>query len=161
MHMTRRLGSAVTAVAGCLALGGSPALAASAVTHGSGTFTLSPPTLLAPPTFAGTNVIAVEAGTLSFAGAIDASGTLVVRGVDHQAIGETFTGTWSAPAAVDGRTGVLDLRFEGTDNGVFSGTVTAQGTGGLQGLHGHGVFSGQDVAGGGVYSLDYVDNQAG
>ncbi len=161
MHATRRLGGALATLAGCLALSGSPALAASAVTHGSGTFTLSPPTLLAPPTFAGANVIAVEAGTLSFSGAIQAGGTLVVRGVDHQAIGETFTGTWSAPAVVDGRSGVLDLRFEGTDNGVFSGSVTAQGTGGLQGLRGQGVFSGQDVAGGGGYTLDYVDNPAG
>ena len=73
------MGPALAVLTGCLALS-APALAGSAVQHGSGTFTLSPPTLLEPPQFAGTNVIAVEAGTLSFTGAIDATGTLVVRG---------------------------------------------------------------------------------
>ena len=56
---------------------------------------------------------------------------------------------------VNGTSGELDLAVFGRDNGVFSGTFFARGTGGLAGLVGQGSFSGQDATGMGTYTFHY------
>jgi hypothetical protein len=132
------------------------AIATPAVQSGAGTLSLSPPTLLSAR-IAGTNFISTQSGTLSLDGAIAGTGTITVGAVDHTAIGETLTATWSAPATVDARSGVVNIHFEGKDNGTFRGTFTADGSAGLEGFHGQGRFSGSDATGQGSYTLSYVN----
>lgn len=157
MHLKiLRCGMGLTEATVVLLTAASGAFASPAVQLGSGTLNLSPPSALLSLRVAGTNTLVTESGSLSFVGAILGAGSITVMAVDHAAVGETFTARWSAPATVDGRSGTLTLHFVGKDNGAFSGSFTADGSDGLDGLHGHGQFSGSDATGQGSYTLKYV-----
>ena len=92
---------------------------------------------------------------MTFSGTIDGTGTLNVLALVSPTGSETFVADWSAPATVDGTSGGLQLAVLGRDNGTFSGTFLARGTGGLAGLVGQGSFSGQDATGAGTYTFRY------
>ena len=121
---------------------------------GSGTVQLGPPTLIWEKAL-GKSLIRQEAGSMTFSGTIDGTGTLNVLALVSPTGSETFVADWSAPATVDGTSGGLQLAVLGRDNGTFSGTFLARGTGGLAGLVGQGSFSGQDATGAGTYTFRY------
>lgn len=126
-------------------------------THsGGGTLSLGPPTLIWERTV-GNHTITLEDGSLSFQGTILGAGTITVLAVVHPTTGETFVAKWSAPATIDGRSGALTIRAEGTDNGTFSSRFVADGSGGLARFHGEGQLTGQDATGQGTYTVTYVD----
>lgn len=121
---------------------------------GGGTVQLGPPTLVWQATI-GKYLIRQQDGSLTFTGTIAGTGSLDVLALVSPAGNETFVGDWSAPATVNGTSGGLQLKVFGRDNGVFSGTFFARGTGGLAGLVGQGSFSGQDATGAGTYTFHY------
>ncbi|HEX3803471.1 MAG TPA: DUF3224 domain-containing protein [Solirubrobacteraceae bacterium] len=123
---------------------------------GGGTLELGPPTLIWEHSL-GSSLITDEYGSLSFAGTIAGAGTINVLALVSPAGTEKFVAQWSAVATVDGRTGVLDMSLDGTDNGTYSGNLVAYGTGQLAGIVGQGQFTGQDATGAGTYTLKYVD----
>jgi hypothetical protein len=133
----------------------SPAMA-STVSSGGGTLQLGPPTLIWEQGL-GSDLLTYEDGTLGFAGTIAGTGTIDVLAVVSPTGSETFVAKWSALATVDGRSGLLNISLDGTDNGTYSGTLSAHGTGMLAGVVGEGRFTGQDASGGGTYTLTYVD----
>ncbi len=121
---------------------------------GGGTVQLGPPTLVWQAMI-GKSLIRQQNGSLTFTGTIAGSGSLDVLAFVNPAGNETFVGDWTAPVTVNGTSGELDLAVFGRDNGVFSGTFFARGTGGLAGLVGQGSFSGQDATGMGTYTFHY------
>jgi hypothetical protein len=133
----------------------SPAVAAT-VSSGAGTLALGPPTLIWAKAL-GSDLITYEDGSLGFAGTIAGSGTIDVLALVSPSGSETFVARWSAIASIDGRSGLLNVSLYGTDNGTYSGTLSAYGTGGLTGVIGEGRFTGQDATGAGTYTLRYVD----
>jgi hypothetical protein len=132
----------------------SPAMG-STLSSGGGTLQLGPPTLIWEKTV-GNHLLTDEDGSLSFAGTIAATGTIDVLALVSPAGTETFVAQWSAVATVDGRSGLLNMTLNGTDNGTYSGNLIAYGTGNLAGVVGEGHFSGQDATGAGTYTLRYV-----
>jgi Protein of unknown function (DUF3224) len=132
----------------------SPAMA-STLSSGGGTLELGPPTLIWEKTV-GSKLLTDEDGSLSFAGTIAGTGTIDVLALVSPAGSETFVAQWSAVATVDGRTGLLIMTLNGTDNGTYSGNLVAYGTGNLAGVVGEGHFTGQDATGAGTYTLRYV-----
>jgi hypothetical protein len=128
---------------------------ASPLTSGGGTLELGPPTLIWEKTV-GNQLVTDEYGSLSFAGTISATGTITVLALVSPAGTETFIAQWSAVATVDGRTGLLNMTLDGTDNGTYSGSLIAYGTGNLAGVVGEGHFTGQDATGAGTYTLRYL-----
>jgi Protein of unknown function (DUF3224) len=133
----------------------SPAIASTPQT-GGGTLQLGPPTLIWEHAL-GNDLLTYEDGSLGFTGTIAGTGTIDVLAVVSPAGSETFVAQWSALATVDGKTGLLNISFDGTDNGTYSGTLIAYGTGALAGVVGEGSFTGQDATGAGTYTLSYVD----
>jgi Protein of unknown function (DUF3224) len=131
-----------------------PAMA-STPASGGGTLQLGPPTLIWQTTFGG-KLITYEDGSLAFGGTIAGTGSIYVLADVSSNGSETFVAQWSAPATVDGRTGLLNISFDGTDNGTFSGTLVAYGTGALAGVVGEGSYTGQDATGAGTYTFTYV-----
>lgn len=133
-----------------------PSALASKPEAGGGTVQLGPPTLISEKTL-GKDLITAEEGSLTFAGTIAGAGTLDVLAHVSPAGTETFVAHWTAPATVDGTSGVLELvAVDGRDDGTtYSGTILARGAGGLAGLVGHGRFSGQDATGAGTYTFSY------
>jgi hypothetical protein len=157
MSLTRRP-TLVPVLALTLALGGTAsasALNSSGVISSGGTLQLGPPTVLSARQD-GTNVKSVQQGILALGGALAGSGTITVNAVAHADGTETLTATWTCTCTVGGSTGTVDAHFAGTDNGTFSGILTVEGEGALEGLHGHGTFSGSDLTGMGGYTLDYT-----
>ena len=75
----------------------------------------------------------------------------------HHAGTATVQGTLTCTCVVDGRTGTLTLRFEGTQAGpaapVDGQFVVQDATGGLAGLRGTGTF--HDVGPAGTYTVRY------
>jgi hypothetical protein len=134
---------------------GSPAMA-SASSSGGGTLQLGPPTLIWEQAL-GDKLLTYEDGSLGFAGTIAGTGTITVLAVVSSTGAETFVAQWSAPATIDGQSGSLNISLDGTDNGTYSGTLVASGTGGLAGFVGEGRFTGQDATGAGTYTLTYLD----
>jgi hypothetical protein len=134
----------------------SPAMA-STVPSGGGTLQLGPPTLIWENAL-GSDLVTYEDGSLGFAGTIAGTGTIDVLAVVSSTGAETFVAHWSAAATVDGRSGLLNISLDGTDNGTYSGTLVAYGTGRLAGFVGEGRFTGQDATGAGTYALTYVDS---
>jgi hypothetical protein len=132
----------------------SPAMA-STLSSGGGTLQLGPPTLIWEKAL-GSKLLTYEDGSLGFAGTIAGTGTIDVLAVVSPAGSETFVAQWSAVATVDGRTGLLNISLNGTDNGTYSGNLVAYGTGNLAGVVGEGHFTGQDATGAGTYTLRYV-----
>lgn len=132
-----------------------PALA-SKPEAGGGTVQLGPPTLIWEKTV-GKGLITAEEGSLTFAGTVAGAGTIDVLAHVSPAGTETFVAHWTAPATVDGTSGVLELvAVDGRDDGTtYSGTILAHGAGGLAGLVGQGRFSGQDATGAGTYTFSY------
>jgi Protein of unknown function (DUF3224) len=143
------LSLAVVAVAAA-----SPAMA-SPLASGGGTLELGPPTLIWEKTV-GNQLLTDEDGSLSFAGTVAGTGTIDVLALVSPAGTETFIAQWSAVATVDGRTGLLNMTLNGTDNGTYSGNLIAYGSGNLAGVVGEGHFIGQDATGAGTYTLRYV-----
>jgi len=133
----------------------SPAMASS-VSSGGGTLQLGPPTLIWEQAL-GSRLITYEDGSLGFAGTIAGTGTIDVLAVVSSTGAETFVAHWSALATVEGRSGLLHITLDGTDNGTYSGSLVAYGTGELAGVVGEGRFTGQDATGAGTYTLSYVD----
>jgi hypothetical protein len=121
-----------------------------------GTVQLGPPTLQWEKTV-GKDLIRQEDGSLTFTGTIIGGGTLDVLAHVSPAGKETFVAHWTAPATVDGTSGTLDLTVHGRDDGTFSGTILARGSGGLAGLVGQGRFTGQDATGAGTYTFHYTE----
>jgi Protein of unknown function (DUF3224) len=134
----------------------SPAMASS-VSSGGGTLQLGPPTLIWEEAV-GSKLVTYEDGSLGFTGTIAGTGTIYVLAVVSSTGAETFVAHWSAVATVDGRSGLLNITLDGTDNGTYSGTLVAHGTGQLAGVVGKGQFTGQDATGAGTYTLSYVDS---
>jgi uncharacterized protein DUF3224 len=133
----------------------SPAVA-SGVVSGGGTLQLGPPTLIWETTL-GSQLITYEDGSLAFAGSIAGTGTIYVLASVNSTGSETFVAHWSAPATVDGRTGLLNISLDGTDNGTFSGNLVAYGAGELAGVVGEGSYTGEDATGAGTYTFNYVE----
>jgi hypothetical protein len=119
-----------------------------------GTVQLGPPTLVSE-TMVGKVLIREEVGSLTFTGTIVGTGSLDVLAHVSPIGKETFSADWTAPVTVDGISGTLSLAVHGRDNGTFSGTFVARGTGGLAGLVGQGKFSGEDATGAGTYTFHY------
>jgi hypothetical protein len=134
----------------------SPAIA-STRSSGGGTLQLGPPTLIWEQAL-GSSLLTYEDGSLGFAATIAGTGTIDVLAVVSPTGAETFVAQWSALATVDGRSGLLKMSLDGTDNGTYSGTLVAYGTGSLAGFVGEGRFTGQDATGAGTYTLTYVDS---
>jgi hypothetical protein len=134
----------------------SPAMA-STDSSGGGTLQLGPPTLIWEQAL-GSKLVTYEDGSLGFTGTIAGTGTIYVLALVSSTGAETFVAHWSALATVDGRSGVLNITLDGTDNGTYSGTLVAHGTGQLAGVVGEGRFTGQDATGAGTYTLSYVDS---
>jgi hypothetical protein len=134
----------------------SPAMA-STVSSGGGTLQLGPPTLIWEHEL-GSDLVTYEDGSLGFAGTLAGTGTIDVLAVVSSTGSETFVAQWSALATVDGRSGLLNMSLDGTDDGTYSGTLVAYGTGSLAGVVGEGRFTGQDATGAGTYTLSYVDS---
>jgi hypothetical protein len=134
----------------------SPAMA-SGVSSGSGTLQLGPPTLIWEQVL-GSKLVTYEDGSLGFTGTIAGTGTIDVLALVSSTGAETFVAHWSTLATVDGRTGLLNITLDGTDNGTYSGTLVAYGTGQLAGVVGEGRFTGQDATGAGTYTLSYTDS---
>jgi hypothetical protein len=132
----------------------SPAMA-STPSSGGGTIQLGPPTLIWEKAV-GSQLLTDEDGSLSFAGTVAGTGTIDVLALVSPAGSETFVAHWSAVATIDGRTGLLNMTLNGTDNGTYSGNLVAYGTGNLAGVVGEGRFSGQDATGAGTYTFRYV-----
>jgi type II secretory pathway pseudopilin PulG len=147
------LGMLATAV---MLLAGAPGALASGFQSGGGSVQLGPPTLIWSKTV-GNTTITDEDGFLGFTGTIAGTGTITVLAVVHPIGGENFVGNWSAPASVNGRTGTVTVRFLGTDNGTFSGTLLATGSKGLAGFFAEGQFSGDDATGLGTYTINCID----
>jgi len=133
-----------------------PPAMASTRSSGGGTLQLGPPTLIWEQAL-GSELLTYEDGSLGFAGTITGTGTIDVLAVVSSTGTETFIAHWSALATVDGRSGLLNISLDGTDNGTYSGTLVAYGTGDLTGIVGEGRFTGQDATGAGTYTLSYVD----
>jgi hypothetical protein len=123
------LGMLATAV---MLLAGAPGALASGSQSDGGSVQLGPPTLIWSKTV-GNTTITDEYGFLGFTGTIAGTGTITVLAVVHPIGGENFVGNWSEPASVNGRTGTVTVRFLGTDNGTFSGTLRATGSQGSPG----------------------------
>jgi hypothetical protein len=157
MRFTNRM-VAIGVIAGALITGAAvtPAIASS-VFSGGGTLQLGPPTLIWEKG-SGSRHITYEDGSLVFTGTIAGAGTIDVLAVVSPTGTEKLVAHWSALATVDGRSGLLNITFVGTDNGTFSGTLFAHGTGDLAGVTGEGSFTGQDATGAGTYTLRYVDS---
>jgi len=134
----------------------SPATA-STVSSGGGTLQLGPPTLIWEHAL-GRDLVTYEDGSLGFAGTLAGTGTIDVLALVSSTGSETFVAHWSALATVDGRSGLLNITLDGTDDGTYSGTLVAYGTGSLAGVVGQGRFTGQDATGAGTYTLSYVDS---
>ena len=149
-----RLAVGALSVAVITVAAASPAMA-STVASGGGTLQLGPPSLIWEHAF-GSELLTYEGGSLAFTGTIAGTGTIDVLAVVSTTGSETFVSNWSAPATVDGKTGLLNISFDGTDNGTYSGTLFAYGTGKLAGVVGNGRFSGLDATGAGTYTLTYV-----
>jgi hypothetical protein len=85
------------------------------------------------------------------------TGTAVIeqRVVVHSSGLVTFHGFETFVGEVDGRTGTVEFRVEGTIvGGVIDGHLTAlRGTGGLENLRARGTFEG--TGGSGTYSVQY------
>jgi Protein of unknown function (DUF3224) len=134
-----------------------PAMAsASTPSSGGGTLLLGPPTLIWEHAL-GSSLVTYEDGSLGFAGTVTGTGTIDVLALVSPAGTETFVAQWSAQATVDGKTGVLHMSLDGTDNGTYSGSLIAYGSGKLAGIVGTGHFIGQDATGAGTYTLTYRD----
>ena len=149
-----RLAVGALSVAVITVAGVSPAMA-STVASGGGTLQLGPPSPIWEHAF-GSELLTYEDGSLAFTGTVAGTGTIDVLAVVSTTGSETFVAHWSAPATIDGKTGLLNISFDGTDNGTYSGTLFAYGTGKLTGFVGNGRFSGQDATGAGTYTLTYV-----
>jgi hypothetical protein len=134
----------------------SPAMAAPGASSGGGTLQLGPPTLIWEKAL-GTKLVTYEDGSLGFTGTIAGTGTIDVLALVSSTGAETFVAHWSALVTVDGRSGLLNITLDGTDNGTYSGTLVAHGAGRLAGVVGAGHFTGQDATGAGTYTLTYVD----
>jgi hypothetical protein len=130
---------------------------ASSVSSGGGTLQLGPPTLIWEQAL-GSKLVTYEDGSLGFTGTIAGTGTIDVLALVSPTGSETFVAHWSALATVDGKTGLLNVTLDGTDNGTYSGSLVAYGTGQLAGVVGEGRFTGQDATGAGTYTLSYVDS---
>jgi hypothetical protein len=133
-----------------------PPAMASTRSSGGGTLQLGPPTLIWEQAL-GSELVTYEDGSLGFSGTITGTGTIDVLAVVNSTGTETFVARWSALATVDGRSGLLNISLDGTDNGTYSGTLVAYGTGDLTGIVGEGRFTGRDATGAGTYTLSYVD----
>jgi len=156
MRFTRRM-VAIGVLSGALITAASVSSAiASSLSSGGGTLQLGPPTLIWEKG-SGSRLITYEDGSLVFTGTIAGAGTIDVLAVVSPTGAEKLVAHWSAIATVDGRTGVLNITFDGVDNGTFSGTLFAHGMGGLAGVTAEGSFTGQDATGAGTYTLRYVD----
>jgi hypothetical protein len=151
-----RFALGVLAAAAATLLAGAPGALASEFQSGGGSVQLGPPTLIWSKTF-GNTTVTDEDGLLGFTGAIAGAGTINVLAVVHPTGGENFVGRWSAPATANGRSGTVTVRFLGTDNGTFSGTLFAIGSKGLAGFVAEGQFSGQDATGQGTYTINCVN----
>jgi len=130
---------AVVAVTALLA---QPALATTP-TEGGGTFTFHP--VIQSARMADGNTFLTATANDAFAGSFHPNGTATVQG------------TLTCTCIVDGRTGTLTLRFEGTQAGpaapVDGQFVVQDATGGLAGLRGDGTF--HDVGPAGTYTVRY------
>jgi hypothetical protein len=156
MRSTRiKLAIGVVSVVASTLMTVSPAIA-SPLTSGGGTLQLGPPALIWEKAL-GNKLVTYEDGSLGFAGSIAGTGTIYVLALVSPAGSETFVAHWSALATVNGRSGVLNMTLDGTDNGTYSGNLVAHGTGHLAGVVGEGSFIGQDATGAGTYTLRYVD----
>jgi hypothetical protein len=157
MRFTRKtVAIGVLSVAVITAATVSPAMASS-LRSGGGTLQLGPPTLIWEQAL-GSKLVTYEDGSLGFTGTIAGTGTIDVLALVSSTGAETFVAHWSALATVDGRTGLLNITLDGTDNGTYSGALVAYGTGQLAGVVGEGRFTGKDATGAGTYTLSYTDS---
>jgi hypothetical protein len=134
-----------------------PALA-SPPTPSSGTFSLVTATVTSSTT-AGGNTFLTVTRTAALTGTYTGTSTDEARIIIHADGSASITGSGVCACTVDGRSGTIEYRFEGT--GIFPATVDGQyvighGTGGLEGLHAEGPFSGSfmAVAYGGQHHFD-------
>jgi len=141
-----------------MALLAQPALATTPV-QGSGTFAFAgPPVPTSAPRTAGGNTFLSFMATGTISGAISGTFSQQFTQVIHSSGESNINGTVTCSCSVGGRTGTVELPFEGTGAGTtaspFDGQFVAQnGTGGLGDLHGVGTF--HAVGPGGTYTFNW------
>jgi hypothetical protein len=146
--------TAVTFVALLLAMAllAQPALGSTPV-QGTGTFAFAgPPLLTSVPRTAGGNTFLSFKATGTITGAISGAFSQRFTQVIHSSGESNINGAVTCTCSVGGRTGTVELPFEGTGAGTaaspFDGQFVAQnGTGGLADLHGVGTFHAVGPAG--------------
>jgi len=142
---------AVPAVTALLA---QPALATTPI-DGGGTFTFHP--VIQSARTADGNTFLTATANDAFAGSFTGPYTEQFVFVTHPNGTATVQGTLTCTCVVDGRTGTLTLRFEGTQAGPAAAVdgqfVVQDATGGLAGLRGVGTF--HDVGPAGTYTVRY------
>lgn len=124
----------------------------------SGTFSLVTANVTSTRTVGGNTFLTVSR-TAVLGGTITGTSTDEVRIVIRKDGSATIHGSGVCVCTVDGRTGTVEYRFQGS--GTFPATldghyVIGQGTGGLEGLHAEGPFSGSffSVVYGGQHHFD-------
>lgn len=140
MHKLLILLGAATAAASMLALPAS----ATPPSPGPGTFAVVTATTTDVRTAGGNTFITVER-TAVLAGTFTGTAVDTVRLVMHANGTTSARGEGTCACAIGSRTGTFDYHFQGS--GTFPATLSGQyvvrhGTGGLEGLHAQGPFSG-------------------
>jgi hypothetical protein len=130
---------------------------------GSGTVTLSHPTMVGSPRPAGDNTIATFKKTFDLTGTLTGTAKALERDVTHASGDKSFTtfhGEANFTGSANGLSGKLVISYVGTRNATFvhGQFVAGNGTGGLSDFHGQGSFSGKVGMGseGGALSLAYT-----
>ena len=126
-----------------VAFGAVPA-AATPPTPLSGSFTVVSTSITSTRTAGGNTFITLER-VAALSGTFTGTSTDTVLLVMHRNGTTSIRGEGTCVCSVEGRTGTFDYRFEG--GGTFPTSASGQfvvghGTGGLEGLHGQGTFSG-------------------
>lgn len=123
-------------------------VAASPPMPSSGTFSLLTATVTDTRTADGNTFLVIER-TAALTGTYTGTSTDEVRIVIHQDGSANITGAGVCVCTVDGRSGTAEYRFSGrgTFPAILDGHyVIGHGTGGLEGLHAEGPFSGSFFA---------------
>ena len=154
----RRCAISLATIVAAMALPAQTAMATSP-SEGSGAFAFTPGSLSATTRMADGNVIIEGRGAGTFTGTLSGPFTQTLHQVIHPNGTSTFQGTATCTCTIQGRTGTVVLRFEGSGGATptmpFDGRfVTQHGTLGLSDLRATGTFHG--VGAGAVPSGTYT-----